>query len=391
MKKLYTTLVALLAVVQVSLGQWTTGTDINNTNTGNVGIGLNPNAKLDVWPGASGAAAIRGNAGGSFAVPAFEFTGYNTNSTNGGLTISTNDAGSFSEKMRVQSNGNVGIGTTSPIVPLHVAKTGVNVTGDLTLVSRFTDVAGLKGISLGYNQASQAGIIYSENNSGTGSPLEFWTYNGSSFAPRMIFTQRGFLGIGTIPQTDLDVPGLIRIGSTTAPIAPTSGTAIEQHYDGTHDRGNIFSFDRSNSVWKPLFLDASNLILNTNSSGSVGIGTTTPDPAYKLSVNGTIRSKEIKVNTGWSDYVFNDDYNLRSISEVESYIKKNRHLPDVPSAAEVEKSGVALGETSSLLLKKIEELTLYLIEKDKQLIEQQKINGQQEARLQALEQYIKVK
>jgi hypothetical protein len=81
-------------------------------------------------------------------------------------------------------------------------------------------------------------------------------------------------------------------------------------------------------------------ILVTGFSGNIGINTASPDAAYKLSVNGKIRGKEIKVDTEWSDYVFNDDYKLKTISEVESYIKKNHHLPDVPSAAEVEKNGV---------------------------------------------------
>lgn len=107
--------------------------------------------------------------------------------------------------------------------------------------------------------------------------------------------------------------------------------------------------------------------MRISSAGSVGIGTITPDPSYKLSVNGNIRTKEVKVETGWADYVFKKDYQLKTLPEVEAYIAKNSHLPDVPSEAEVKKNGVNVGETESLLLKKIEELTLYLIEKDKEV------------------------
>ena len=98
----------------------------------------------------------------------------------------------------------------------------------------------------------------------------------------------------------------------------------------------------------------------------VGIGTLTPQE--KLSVNGKIRAKEIKVEaTGWPDYVFKPDYEKMSLQELDNYIKANGHLPEVPAAAEVEKEGVALGEMNKILLKKIEELTLYLIQQNKKI------------------------
>lgn len=98
--------------------------------------------------------------------------------------------------------------------------------------------------------------------------------------------------------------------------------------------------------------------------GNVGIGTT--NPAEKLSVNGNIRSKKLIVTqTGWTDYVFDSSYQLQSLTEVEQFIKTNRHLPDVPSAKEVEKEGLNVGDNQAVLLKKIEELTLYMIEMKK--------------------------
>jgi hypothetical protein len=111
----------------------------------------------------------------------------------------------------------------------------------------------------------------------------------------------------------------------------------------------------------------------TIKGGNVGIGTTTPDEL--LSVNGTIHSKEVKVNlTGLPDYVFKPDYHLPTLSEVKTYIDKNSHLPEMPSAQEVEKNGLNLGEMNKLLLKKVEELTLYLIEKDKEAQTQKEVN-----------------
>jgi hypothetical protein len=99
--------------------------------------------------------------------------------------------------------------------------------------------------------------------------------------------------------------------------------------------------------------------------GSLGIGTTTP--TYKLSVNGTIGAKEIKVtSSGWSDFVFEPDYDLPSLQEVETFIDQNGHLPDIPSAEEVKANGISLGEIDAKLLQKIEELTLYVIELKKE-------------------------
>ncbi|WP_286863352.1 MULTISPECIES: hypothetical protein [Sphingobacterium] len=102
-------------------------------------------------------------------------------------------------------------------------------------------------------------------------------------------------------------------------------------------------------------------------SGKVGIKTTTPG-AYDLAVNGKIRSQEIKVETtGWPDYVFDEEYKLQPLSDTEKFIKVNGHLPDVPKASLAEAEGISLGEMNKILLKKIEELTLHLIEKDKML------------------------
>ncbi len=108
--------------------------------------------------------------------------------------------------------------------------------------------------------------------------------------------------------------------------------------------------------------------LSINSSGNVGIGTVTP--RERLSVNGNIRAKEMKVEaTNWPDYVFKEGYNVGTLKELESYIKTNKHLPEMPTVTQVEKDGVLLGEMNKLLLKKIEELTLHLIDKEHEIRE----------------------
>ncbi|WP_205940963.1 hypothetical protein [Pedobacter yonginense] len=103
-------------------------------------------------------------------------------------------------------------------------------------------------------------------------------------------------------------------------------------------------------------------------TGNVGIGTTTPKE--KLSVNGNIRAKEVKVETAnWPDYVFEDGYKVSSLQQLETYIKTNKHLPEIPSAKEAETNGIDVGEMNKKLLQKVEELTLYLIQKDKEMVE----------------------
>jgi len=102
--------------------------------------------------------------------------------------------------------------------------------------------------------------------------------------------------------------------------------------------------------------------------GKVGIGTINPQSL--LSVNGLITAKEVKVTlSGFSDFVFKEEYKLMPIDELEAFIKTNSHLPDVPSEKEVIEKGVSLGELSAILLQKIEELTLYVIKQEKMLKE----------------------
>lgn len=112
-------------------------------------------------------------------------------------------------------------------------------------------------------------------------------------------------------------------------------------------------------------------------NGNVGIGIT--HPQNKLDVNGTIHSKAVLIDlNGWADYVFKPAYQLRPLAEVKAYIDQNQHLPEFPSEQEMIKSGLNVGEMNKLLMKKVEELTLYLIEKDKTINEQQRKLSEQE-------------
>ncbi|WP_121811969.1 hypothetical protein [Mucilaginibacter kameinonensis] len=123
--------------------------------------------------------------------------------------------------------------------------------------------------------------------------------------------------------------------------------------------------------------------------GNVGIGIT--NPANKLDVNGTIHSKSVLIDlNGWADYVFKPTYQLRPLTEVKTFIDQHKHLPEIPSEQEIVKDGLNLGEMNKLLMKKIEELTLYLIEKDKVEKEQKKINQNYATQIETLTQHLEL-
>lgn len=123
--------------------------------------------------------------------------------------------------------------------------------------------------------------------------------------------------------------------------------------------------------------------------GNVGIGTSVTGD-YKLAVEGIIGARRIKVLSGaWADYVFDSAYQLRPLAKVEQYIQQNKHLPDVPTAAAVAKDGVDVGDTQVMLLKKIEELTLYIIEQNKKQEALTKQVEQQSVQIQLLLQKMK--
>jgi len=183
------------------------------------------------------------------------------------------------------------------------------------------------------------------------------------------------LHVKTNPQSDVGI---------------TTGTSTNKVVGIIHDGSSgVISTTTVNGVSgdSPLkFATAGQTRLTIFENGYVGINLT-GTPTAELTVGGKIHAKEIKVtvNAGQApDYVFWPTYRLRPLSEVSSYIEQNGHLPEVPSAVEMERDGVNTGEMNMLLLKKIEELTLYMIEQNNKLEAAMQRLRQQELELEEL-------
>jgi hypothetical protein len=147
----------------------------------------------------------------------------------------------------------------------------------------------------------------------------------------------------------------------------TASTRLQQRIDAA-DMGFI-EFNPPGMPWG-LALGTNNAgRLYINNDGNIGIGTKSiNDNNYTLFVEKGIRTRKVKVDqANWPDYVFEPNYKLPSLKEIERFIQQHRHLPEVPSANQVSEQGLDMGENQAVLLKKIEELTLYIIEQDKKI------------------------
>ena len=317
------------------------------------------------------------------------------------------------------SSGDAGIGTLSPSEKLHIYRNQSGYYNPLLvleddLAAGYTMMA-LRGTGrsyhIGVGNASESGFSVAN---------KFFIFDNNASIMRMVVDASGNLGVGTA------TPGnRLSIYSATASTSGLQFARLNNSSSAVTGNGKVLGLDASGNVilvndatgtagWSSTgnsgtnsstdyigTADAQDLVFRTNNteryrifsngnfrvgsgtdkgktfqvygtgyfSNSIGIGTDSiGDTDYRLFVAQGIRTRKVRVDiAAWPDYVFNTNYRLPSLNEVEKFIQENKHLPGVAPAAEIEKEGLNLGHNQALLLKKIEELTLYIIDHHKEL------------------------
>ncbi len=357
------------------VGWQQTGPNISNTNSGNVGVGTgSPGARLSV----QGSTSATGSNTADFFNPA---TGPNASyihyGTKGDWFIRS---GASDGNVNIQdgTTGNVGIGTNTPSAKLHVQGTthlngpaianGGASGGTMSLAN----IGNPSTLLLDANKIQVVNYGFTFPTTASPSSLRLNPFGGN-------------VGIGTS-----DPQAILNVSTTGENAVRIDGINPYILFRKLNDATSEYGFIRTwtTNPFNPAAYfgmeigvppatsgqPAKHLMFSTNynlrmvilDNGNVGIGIN--NPAQKLAVNGTIRARELVVETsGWPDYVFARNYRLRPLAEVEQFINTHHHLPGMAPAAEMEKNGVALAEVTTKMMQKIEELTLYVIRQEKQI------------------------
>ena len=274
-----------------------------------------------------------------------------------GSTSSTNTS-----RLTIDSYGRIGIGVSSPLKKLHLLN----------------------------NSSFEAGIIESPNQAGsnlryidnTGKAIEI----GSQYGDAVIRTNStirivaksdtGDVGIGIPnPSTKLDVNGIIssrneiRSISSNPAILLNESDVTDKNWHLQVNGGDLkfYEVNDARNSWNQ------KMIIKSGSGN--------------MAIYGKLEAKEIKVtNTPTADFVFEEDYHLPTLKSIEKHIKEKKHLPEIASAKEMEKNGVNVGNFQIQLLQKIEELTLYTIDQEKEIRELKKRNSKIEKQQKEIEE-----
>jgi hypothetical protein len=295
---------------------------------------------------------------------------------------------SFSQSNTLPSSGNVGIGTTSPTERLTVngsaridstlmvrdsmvVDRGAHIGSDLQVDGNTTLEGSLTLHALRDSTLEEdAVLLINENGTvkSSGSSLRSLVYSDSEFIPC-----KDENGGNTTPASPvwLNGPGKIY---TSRHCVPDVKVGIGQN-DPDSKLHITTALDRNTH---PLIID------------KYIQGSTTPFKLMELDNNGLLYAREIKVNLdAWPDYVFDANYSLMPLSELQAFIRKNSHLPNVPSACEMEEDGINVAKSNVMLMEKVEELTLYLLQLQEQLNTQKQVLQQQQELINQLQAKVK--
>jgi hypothetical protein len=277
------------------------------------------------------------------------------------------------DRMWLTSTGNFGIGVSTPSSLLHVQSALAGTSGNDYKIANFTTSTGdYFRFGTGYwnpnnleiNAFALSGlkslVLQGDLNAGNVGIGSFGLGSGGAITPTSkLHVQYGNIQI-TNSQTAPDITKTgLTLGSLGTSIAAATDYSWIQSSHGplllNPSSGNTLTTQTNNYV-------AIGYLTNPSLAPTVGVG-------YNLLVAGKIMCEELKIkiksSPNWPDYVFASDYKLMTIDSLQSYIIQNSHLPNVPSAKEVEENGIMAGEMNGILLKKVEELTLYMIEQNK--------------------------
>ena len=325
----------------------------------------------------------------------------------GGLAVGNSYFDNYTPANRLVVEGDIGIGTKTPSGQLELYSTSSHALR-LATSNHVND----QKIEFHAGSGTYHSII---SNAGSGN-LQIRAGDGGSGHEVLFFTDgigragvshTGGLGIGNsyfnqpVAANRLAVEGDVGIGTKTPSgqldIVKTGSVRLNVETQGSGTRYGEIAFKDNGSVVGFVWSVPGSNLLSMGKGGhqhinlrmdteNVGIGTTSP--SQKLEVNGNVLvqgdvlSKKVKVSANpgdWPDYVFANDYHLRSLAEVSAFIEANHHLPEVPSAREVGENGLDLGSMDATLLKKIEELTLYTLDQEEKLKHQaEALKAQQE-------------
>lgn len=380
--------------------------------TGNVGIGtLSPGYKLDL----RGSMYISTNAD---AVLTFH------NTDNSWQYMQFNRSGSRKLYMGLTSGdnfniykegeghivlggvGNVGVGTSSPQEKLEInGSIRGNQAGAIRVqtATGYTDI-GSKNSGWSHFTTDRPRFYFNQeirvDGGLIGSYAQDLQLRTSGTTRISVLNSNGNVGIGTAnPTKELEVNGAVRIDGDGESLILGGGSNTSAYIRAQGNR-SFFGYNGAQALMqsgagKSLRIKVNSDTFNAGTTAvaidtlaNVGIGTTNPD--QKLTVAGTVKSKEVIVEeTVGADFVFEEDYDLPTLVQIEKFIKANKHLEGIASAEEMKKNGVKVGELQIKLLQKIEELTLHTIAQHKHNKAQQKTLDEQQKLLVAQAELIR--